>query len=228
MSERDTPPDAAAVAATLAERLDAHGQDYALGGAIALSFWALPRSTVDVDVTVYLPADQPSQCVWLLQEIGCELATAKTLESLREDGFCRVTFAGLNVDVFLPIVTFYEVARGRRKSVPLAGKSVLIWDAETLAVFKMMFFRRKDLADVRADTANTGHRIGSRDGCANGSWRCMGRAIPASPNGTAWLGKHKKNRILSLWTKYRTRRLSSSFVNSLPSASPFSTARWAR
>ncbi|MGO8747399.1 MAG: hypothetical protein ACLQNE_15555 [Thermoguttaceae bacterium] len=27
-------------------------------------------------------------------------------------------------------------------------QSVLIWDAETLAVFKMMFFRRKDLADV--------------------------------------------------------------------------------
>ena len=26
--------------------------------------------------------------------------------------------------------------------------SILTWDAETLAVFKMMFFRRKDLADV--------------------------------------------------------------------------------
>jgi hypothetical protein len=146
VSERDTPPDAA----TLAERLDAHGQDYALGGALALAFWALPRSTVDVDVdvTVYLPADQPSQCVWLLQDIGCEIAAAKALESLREDGFCRVTFAGLNVDVFLPIVPFYETARVRRKSVPLSGRSVLIWDAETLAVFKMMSFRRKDMADV--------------------------------------------------------------------------------
>ncbi len=25
---------------------------------------------------------------------------------------------------------------------------MLVWDAETLAVFKMMFFRRKDLADA--------------------------------------------------------------------------------
>ena len=30
----------------------------------------------------------------------------------------------------------------------LGDESVTIWDAETLAVFKMMFFRRKDIADV--------------------------------------------------------------------------------
>ncbi len=148
MSELDLSSDAAAVAATIAERLESRGQDYALGGAIALAYWGLPRSTVDVDVTIYLPTDQPSQCVWLLQGIGCQLAAEKAVESFREDGFCRVTFGGLNVNVFLPIVPFYEAARIRRKSVPLAGRSVLIWDAETLSVFKMMFFRRKDMADV--------------------------------------------------------------------------------
>jgi hypothetical protein len=141
-------PNAAAVARALAERLDARVQDYALGGAIALGYWGLPRSTVDVDVTLYLPPDRPSECVWLLQEIGCQFSAAKALESLREDGSCRVTYAGLDVDVFLPIVPFYEAARARRKRVPLGGQSIVIWDAETLTVFKMMFFRRKDLADV--------------------------------------------------------------------------------
>jgi hypothetical protein len=34
--------------------------------------------------------------------------------------------------------------------VPLANGHALIWDAETLCVFKMMFFRRKDLTDVEA------------------------------------------------------------------------------
>jgi hypothetical protein len=119
-----------------------------LGGAIALGYWGLPRSTVDVDVTLYLPPERPSECVWLLQDIGCEVAAAKAIDSLRENGFCRVACGGLNVDVFLPIVPFYEAARARRKRVPLAGQSILIWDAETLTVFKMMFFRRKDLADV--------------------------------------------------------------------------------
>jgi hypothetical protein len=32
--------------------------------------------------------------------------------------------------------------------VELKEQQVMVWDAETLAVFKMMFFRHKDLADV--------------------------------------------------------------------------------
>jgi hypothetical protein len=148
VSETNLPIDAAAAAAQLADRLQARGQEYALGGAIALGYWGVPRGTVDVDVTVFLPAERPTECVWLLQEIGCEFSAATALEWLREHGFCRVRFAGIDVDVFVPIIPFYEAARARRKSVELAGRPIVIWDAESLAVFKMMFFRRKDLADV--------------------------------------------------------------------------------
>ena len=56
--------------------------------------------------------------------------------------------AGLRVDVFLPTIPFYEAARARRKQLELGGQPILAWDAETLAVFKLIFFRRKDLADV--------------------------------------------------------------------------------
>ncbi len=57
-------------------------------------------------------------------------------------------FQGHRVDIFLPIIPFYEQARLRRKTVLLGDQPISIWDAETLCVFKMMFFRRKDLADV--------------------------------------------------------------------------------
>jgi hypothetical protein len=146
--ESNPPFNAVGVAKRIAEALDSGGHEYALGGAIALGFWAVPRGTVDVDVTIYLPADEPTECVWLLQEIGCEFSSTAAIESLREHGFCRVAFAGLQVDIFLPTVAFYATARERRKTVNLDGQTVLIWDAETLAVFKMMFFRRKDLADA--------------------------------------------------------------------------------
>ena len=36
----------------------------------------------------------------------------KSLRSLREHGFCRAVMAGTRLDVFLPIVPFYEAARG--------------------------------------------------------------------------------------------------------------------
>ena len=148
MSEPSPPASAAAIARQLAEQLELRHQEYALGGAIALGFWGAPRGTVDVDLTVYLPPDKPSDCVWLLQEIGCEFSATEAIESLREDGFCRVTYGRMRVDVFLPIAPFYEAARVRRKRVELARQPAMIWDAESLTVFKMMFFRRKDLADV--------------------------------------------------------------------------------
>ena len=54
----------------------------------------------------------------------------------------------MDVDVFLPLVPFYEAARARRRRVELGDQSIMVWDAESLSVFKMMFFRRKDLADI--------------------------------------------------------------------------------
>ena len=65
-------PDSYQVAEELAARLEAVGCEYALGGAIALGFWAEARGTLDVDVTLYLPLDDSAGCVQLLEKIGCE------------------------------------------------------------------------------------------------------------------------------------------------------------
>jgi hypothetical protein len=159
MSEASQFPDAAALSRHLASQLDAAGQDYAIGGAIALGFWGAPRGTLDVDLTLYLPPEKPSHCIWLLQDLGCELASSAALESFREHGFCRVVHSGLNVDVFLPSSPFYATARARRKRVQLGDQGLWIWDAETLIVFKMMFFRRKDLADVEQILRSQGHSL---------------------------------------------------------------------
>jgi len=143
-----SPNNAAEIARVLAARFDTFDIDYAIGGALALGFWGEPRGTLDVDVTLFLPPREPGVCVSRLTEVGCDLSPADARRSLAEYGFCRVEFQGTRVDVFLPIVDFYERARQRRKAVKLGGQTIWIWDAESLAVFKMMFFRRKDLADV--------------------------------------------------------------------------------
>src|SRR3989304_3616453 len=140
--------DAAAVACQLAAALDAQQHEFALGGAIALGYWGVPRGTIDVDLTLYLAPDKPSECILLLQQLGCSLRTTEALASLREHGFCSATFQRVRVDVFLPTIPFYTLARQRRRRVQLGEQSIVIWDAESLVVFKMMFFRRKDIADV--------------------------------------------------------------------------------
>ncbi len=144
------PPPVADVAARLAERLEDIGCDYALGGAIALACWAEPRGTVDVDVSFYLPIKEAGKTVAVLHAIDAEFSESKVRESLAEHGFCSVQFLGRRLDVFLPIAEIYEAARTRRKKMLVGDRQVMVWDAETLCVFKMMFFRRKDLADVEA------------------------------------------------------------------------------
>jgi hypothetical protein len=149
MSGTNNPlPGAVETAKQIAAALDRVGCEYALGGAIALGFWTAPRGTLDVDVTLFLPPEKPSQCVRVLQQIGCEVTAADALESLTKHGFCQVALLGRRIDVFLPLLPFYEEARRRRKQVVLSDQPVMIWDAESLCVFKMMFFRRKDIADV--------------------------------------------------------------------------------
>jgi hypothetical protein len=148
VSENSPSADVVAVAGRLAERLESRGQEYAFGGALALGYWGVPRGTIDVDLTLYMPAERPSECLWLLQDLGCEFAASDAADSLREHGFCSVRFEGIRLDVFLPTTPFYEAARLRRRRLTLAGRPTMLWDAESLTVFKMMFFRRKDVADV--------------------------------------------------------------------------------
>jgi hypothetical protein len=66
---------------------------------------------------------------------------------------------GWRVGVFLPTLPFYEAARVRRRRLVLDDQSVMIWDAETLAEFKMTFFRRKNLADVEQVLGTQGSRF---------------------------------------------------------------------
>ena len=153
------PTDTVEVARQIAAALDAAGCEYALGGALALGFWSEPRSTLDVDLTLFILPSEPSRCVRLLQNIGCSVRANEAIQSLSEHGFCQVEFGTRRIDVFLPIIPFYEHARLRRRQVMLGGQPIMIWDAETLCVFKMMFFRRKDVADAEQLLRVQGDRL---------------------------------------------------------------------
>jgi len=89
VSEANEPIAGAVDAAkAVAAALQAAGQEYALGNALALGFWVEPRGTLDVDVTLFILPEKPSSCVRLLQQIGCEINATVALSSLSEHGFC--------------------------------------------------------------------------------------------------------------------------------------------
>lgn len=136
------------IALQLAQALEPAEFDYAIGGAIALGIWSEPRGTVDVDVTIFASADEPSACLELLREAGVEFLESEARESIKELGFFSGTLSGVRVGVFLPTIPVYESCRNRRAQVKLLGHRVYVWRPEAVAIFKIMFFRQKDLIDV--------------------------------------------------------------------------------
>jgi hypothetical protein len=159
MIDPQSPLDVIDVALQLAKFFDAHQHAYAFGGALALGYWGAPRGTLDVDVTLFFGQSELDECVSILQDAGCSFAHTDAMIALRGHGFCRVRFQGIQLDVFLPTIPFYQKAKERRRAVILRGQSIKIWDAETLCVFKMMFFRLKDLADVEQIIQVQGDRL---------------------------------------------------------------------
>ena len=69
-----------------------------------------------------------------LSRIGCDFDQSQAASSLQEHGFCRTSFRGVRVDVFLPTIPFYERARERRLHVKYGDEQFYTWNAETLAV----------------------------------------------------------------------------------------------
>lgn len=121
---------------------------YALGGAIAYSAWAEPRATRDVDLNVWLDIEQFEPAFAALERCGVDLDRVAARRGAVERGMFVVYRGEYRIDVFVPSVPFYEEALARRQRVRLAERDTWVLSPESLAVFKMLFYRPKDLADV--------------------------------------------------------------------------------
>ena len=146
------PATAVDIARRLADLLESRGIPYAIGGALALAYYAPPRATVDVDINIFVPPrDALQPLLDVLAEAGFAADTPDTVtRTAVEDGQFRGRMAGIRVDVFVPAIAFYAEMAGRTVRVPLLGRPITILAVQDLLTLKMMFFRRKDLADVEA------------------------------------------------------------------------------
>lgn len=133
--------------ADVARALERAGFEYAVGGAIALAYWGVPRATVDVDVGVAAEPMQLPELFAALRDGGCDLDEAKAAEAaMRGDFGCRAR--GVRVDVFLPLLPLARSALDRRVRVPFGGSELWIVTKEDAILFKLLFGRTKDLADL--------------------------------------------------------------------------------
>lgn len=132
----------------LIDRLEESGLEYALGGAIAYGAWAEPRGTLDIDLNVWVANDDLRPVFAALESAHVDIDRPAAVRDAAERGMFVGFHGDYRVDVFVPSVAFYEKARRRLVRVDLIGRNTWVLSPEVLAVFKMLFFRPKDIADI--------------------------------------------------------------------------------
>ena len=165
-----TPPEIAVEISRLLTGADLH---HAVGGALALGFYSNPRGTLDVDLNVFVDAGRADAALEALADGGVALDRAVARAVIRERGELRLDHRGCRVDLFFNSIPFHDKASRRTRRVRLLGAPVPILSAEDLIVFKFLYNRYKDLADIRHVFETVGDRL-DRDYIRAGLIECVG------------------------------------------------------
>jgi hypothetical protein len=128
------------------QALDAAKIPHALGGALALAYYAEPRVTIDVDINVFVPTSRWSHVRDALEPIGVNVAVDTA--ALARDGQVRLWWDRNPVDLFFSYDPFHDEMQRAARRVPFDKAPIPILSPEHLAVCKAMFDRPKDWLDI--------------------------------------------------------------------------------
>jgi hypothetical protein len=121
---------------------------HAFGGALALAYHAEPRATVDIDVNLFVPAEEADRVLTPLAELGVDVTDAAP--SAVRDGQVRVMWGHTPIDLFFSYDRFHDAVDRDAVEVPFADRTIRVLSAEHLAVCKVIFDRPKDWIDIDA------------------------------------------------------------------------------
>lgn len=145
--------------------LERAGVPHALGGALALGYHVRhARATSDIDLNVTADPAHPERLFRLLPaDVPWD---ARDVDTVRSTGQVRLRWPHpdgvppIPLDLFFPQHAFHDGLSRRSELVAMLGSTVPILSATDLMVFKALFDRRKDWADIeelvrygKADTA---------------------------------------------------------------------------
>jgi hypothetical protein len=131
------------------DSLSEAGLPHAFGGAIALAYCTEePRGTRDLDVNVFAVPSRAAEVLAALPE-GVAVSPAD-IEATERDGQVRVWWEDTPIDLFLDIHQFHTEVAGGVRQMPFAERSIPVLGCTALVVFKALFDRTKDWADIEA------------------------------------------------------------------------------
>ena len=126
-----------------------NGVPHAFGGAIALAYCVRePRATRDLDVNVFVPTAFAGGILRALPA-AVRVEDADVATALR-DGQVRVWWDETPLDLFFNEHEFHVWVSTTVREVPFESETIPVIGCTALAVFKALFDRTKDWADIEA------------------------------------------------------------------------------
>jgi hypothetical protein len=126
---------------------------HAFGGALALAYYAEPRSTIDIDLNVFVPSERFAEVAAPLVRLGAAAGDPATEKIARRDGQVRVMWDATPIDLFFAYDPFHEAAAAARQAVPFGDGTIPILAADHLVVCKVIYNRPRDWVDIDAALA---------------------------------------------------------------------------
>lgn len=142
----------------LADTFEELAIPYAIGGAVATSFWGVPRTTQDADCLIAAPAVAYQRLSDALNARGFAIeqpsgpqpvTVVALLEQVRRDKYMTLSCRATSVELFVPVVPLQQSILNRAVGRLFHGRIIQVTTAEDLILLKMAFHRQKDLQDIR-------------------------------------------------------------------------------
>ena len=124
---------------TVAQRLEAAHIPYMLTGSVAMSFYAIPRMTRDIDVVIELKHEDVSR-LYDFFKLDFYVDEEMIREALRDRGMFNVIHNGngVKVDFVVKKLELFRKAEfDRRRKISLEGTDVWLVSAEDLILSKL-------------------------------------------------------------------------------------------
>lgn len=133
----------------LHDALDRADLPHAFGGAIALAYCTRePRGTRDLDVNVFVEPDRADE-VFDAMPRGVKI-TPDAYKTVAIEGQVRLTWDETPIDLFFAVHDFHRESAKSVAQVPFEGTTIPVLACDSLIVFKAMFNRTRDWADIES------------------------------------------------------------------------------
>ena len=128
--------------------LSAADLPHAFGGALAYAYYGEPRTTIDIDVNVFVSIDRWPEVKGALE--GLPIGLDPDPKELAEEHQARLPWDLNSVHLFFSYDDLHAAMPEAIRRVPFAGTEIPIVAPEHLVIRKAMLDRTKDWLDIEA------------------------------------------------------------------------------